>query len=435
MSKRGDLSKPFWLVLTAAICATGMWLYVQRVLVPYQKRDAAVRERPRGNLSDFYPRWIGARELLLHGRDPYSSEITRESQIGYYGRPLDPSRPGDPKDQQAFAYPVYVVFLLAPTIHLPYAMVQTAFSWILLGLIIVTPALWLRILRMPRTPWVQVSVLGFTLGSLAVMQGLKLQQMSLLVAAMVAVALALLVADRPIPAGILLALSAIKPHLVWLLLIWLTIWTLADWRRRYRWAASFLVTMGILLAASEWFSPHWIPRFWHALGEYREYTGTMPFLQQLVPAPWSWLPQFLAVAVTVRICWTNRREAEDSLTFATMLCLVLAVTVFVVPSSAPYNQILLLPSILLLAHASPDIWRRNLPSRVLVAISVVLLVWPWVSSVVLACLSFVLAPEVVEKAWAVPLWTIIPLPVGVAALMLVYASPKSSAPIGGRLAA
>src|ERR1700676_5274675 len=97
-----------------------MWFYVQRVLVPYQKADAAAHGRPRGNLSDLYPRWLGTRELLLHHRNPYSREVALEIQEGYYGRRLDAARPNDPKDQQSFAYPVYVVFLLAPLIGLPF---------------------------------------------------------------------------------------------------------------------------------------------------------------------------------------------------------------------------------------------------------------------------------------------------------------------------
>ena len=107
-----------------------MWFYVQYVLVPYQRADAAAHGRPRGNLSDLYPRWLGARELLLHHRDPYSSVVTREIQAGYYGRPLDPARPEDPKDQQGFAYPVYVAFLLAPIITLPFSAVQSGFRWL-----------------------------------------------------------------------------------------------------------------------------------------------------------------------------------------------------------------------------------------------------------------------------------------------------------------
>ncbi len=115
--------------------------------MPYQKADAAAHGRPRGNLSDLYPRWLGARELLLHHRDPYSPEVTREIQAGYYGRVLDPDRADDPKDQQGFAYPVYVVFLLAPTIGLPFPVVQTGFRWLLVVLTLLSVPLWLRAVR------------------------------------------------------------------------------------------------------------------------------------------------------------------------------------------------------------------------------------------------------------------------------------------------
>jgi hypothetical protein len=94
------------LFLAAALAATSMWFYVDRILVSYQVADAVAHERPRGNLSDLYPRWLGARELLLHHRNPYGDDIAIEIQKGYYGRVLDPTRPGDPKDQQGFAYPV-----------------------------------------------------------------------------------------------------------------------------------------------------------------------------------------------------------------------------------------------------------------------------------------------------------------------------------------
>jgi hypothetical protein len=96
--------------LLAVLCGVSMWTYADCVLIPYQKAFAFSHDRPRGNLSDLYPRWLGARELLLHGRDPYSAEVTSEIQAGYYGRPLDASRPYDPRDQAGFAYPVYVAF-------------------------------------------------------------------------------------------------------------------------------------------------------------------------------------------------------------------------------------------------------------------------------------------------------------------------------------
>src|SRR5205085_6307403 len=108
---------------TAMLVCAGMWLYVDRVLIAHQKAESASLGIPRGNLSDLYPRWLGSRELLLHHRDPYSPEITREIQLGYYGRQLDPNRSNDPKDLQGFAYPVYVAFLLAPTVTSPFHVV------------------------------------------------------------------------------------------------------------------------------------------------------------------------------------------------------------------------------------------------------------------------------------------------------------------------
>ena len=75
--------RPLGIILGALICAAGIWLYAQRVMIPYQTIDAAAHDRPRGNLSDLYPRWVGTRELLLHGRDPYGPVVTAEIQAGY----------------------------------------------------------------------------------------------------------------------------------------------------------------------------------------------------------------------------------------------------------------------------------------------------------------------------------------------------------------
>src|SRR6476646_9132390 len=144
-----------------------MWFYVQWVLVPYQKADAAAHGRPRGNLSDLYPRWLGSRELLLHHRDPYSAEVTREIQLGYYGRELDPNRSNDPKDLQGFAYPVYVAFLLAPTVTIPFQVVLTGFRWFLTILTVLTVPLWLRSLNRRVSRLTTLTWIVFTLGSFA----------------------------------------------------------------------------------------------------------------------------------------------------------------------------------------------------------------------------------------------------------------------------
>src|SRR5882724_2783072 len=198
-----------------------MWFYVQKVLIAHQELYAAAHERPRGNLSDLFPRWLGARELLLHHRDPYSAEVTREIQSGYYGRPLDPSRPEDPKDQQAFAYPVYVVFLLAPTVGLPIALVQSGMRWLLFLLTAASVPIWFRVLRWRPQASLGASLMILTIGSFPVVQGFKLQQLSLLVGGLLAASGAALVAGYFSLAGFLLAVATIKPQLVLPVLAWL----------------------------------------------------------------------------------------------------------------------------------------------------------------------------------------------------------------------
>src|SRR5258707_7604774 len=172
--------------MLALLAAASMWFYVNRILEPQQVTDAAAHDRPRGSLSGLYPRWLGARELLLHRRNPYSQEITQEIQRGYYGRPLDPHRPDDPRDEQRFAYPVYVVFLLAPTIALPFDVVEAGFRWLLVGIAVVSVLLWFRVLRWKLSFTSTVLCLVLVLGSLPVVQAIKLQQLSLLVAGMLA---------------------------------------------------------------------------------------------------------------------------------------------------------------------------------------------------------------------------------------------------------
>ena len=102
-----------------------------------------------------------------------------------------------------------------------------------------------------------------------------------------------------------------------------------------------------------------------------------------------------------------------------MTSLVLAATVLLVPISAPYNQVLLIPAVLLLCMKRRTIWGMGVAMRVVFSITATLLLWPWISSSILAGLSFVLPWETIDRAWAIPSWTVIQTPVAVAALTLV----------------
>ncbi len=270
---------PFVLALVLAVVASAStWFYVDRILRAQQIADAAAQGAPRGNLSDLYPRWLGARELLRHGRNPYSPEITREIQQGYYGRPLDPRRPGDPKDQQGFAYPVYIVFLLAPIVNLSFEAAQTGFRWLLVGLALASVLLWLRVLRWRPSFGTALIFIVLLVGWLPMVQGIKLQQLSLLVAGLLAACGACLAAGWLFCAGALLALATIKPQLAWPLVLWLLIWSSNDWRARRRFVFGFGSVMLLLLGGAQLLLPGWLRMFVEAIRQYHQYTQNQSVL-------------------------------------------------------------------------------------------------------------------------------------------------------------
>ena len=415
-------------LLLALLFAGSMWFYVRQVLVPYQKADAAIHGRPRGNLSDLYPRWLGTRELLLHHRDPYSVEVTREIQNGYYGRPLDPDRTDEPKDQQGFAYPLHVVFLLAPTVSLPFPVVQAGFRWLLVVLTLVSIFLWLRVLRWQPSCTVTAILIVLTLGSYAAVQGIKLQQLTLVVSALLAGCAAALVAGYFSLAGFLLALATIKPQLALPVAGWLVLWALSDWRRRQIFFWSFALTVAVFLLASEYVLPGWIGQFRGAVAAYRQYTGGAGSLLDVLATPI--LGKILAAAAVIAVAvtgWRVRRAAHDSVAFSTMFSLVLVVTLVIVPSFAPYNQVLLLPAVFLIATSWKGLWGRNRLTRLACGLAVLIVFWPWLISCGLMAASLFLPASSVQSAWTLPLYTSLGIPLVVLGLFTACAIDRLKA--------
>lgn len=401
-------------MVAVLLLAGGMWFYVQHVVIGHQVADAAARDIPRGNLSDLYPRWLGARELLLHHRDPYSVEITREIQEGYYGRSLDPSRPNDPRDQQGFAYPLYVVFLLAPTIKLPFSVVQIGFFWLLVAATIASVPLWLRTLQWHLSWAATTTLVVLTLGSFQVLQGLKLQQLSLLVAGLVAASVALLAAGHLFAAGILLALATIKPQLVLPLAAWLVLWAFSDLPRRRNLAFAFGGTLVMLVAGAEFLLPGWIGQFRHAMGEYRQYNdGALSVLQVLISPLWGNVLAVLVLLVIAHLCWKLRRVPSDSTAFNWLTMLVLAVTVLVAPKTSPYNHVLLLPGVLLAARHWRIAWDKSPSARLTFLVAGFVLFWPWLAALALTMISVVSPATTLPKAWIAPMYTALAIPVAV----------------------
>ena len=156
-----------------------------------------------------------ARERCLStGKNPYSDEVTREIQMGMYGRLAGPD-----EDQVAFAYPLYAAYAAAPLVLLPVSdgagTVDGAVGHRRGGGRVWR---WQSVNRIPLTPITLALVLVGVLVFYPSVRGIFLGQYALLSFACVALAMLAIARGNETGAGILLALSAVKPQPIVLLL-------------------------------------------------------------------------------------------------------------------------------------------------------------------------------------------------------------------------
>jgi len=312
----GDSRRMSWYLLAASlVLCFGVWRWADRVLIPGGTKAALARGVPIGNNSDLYARWLGARELLLRHRNPYSAEVTRDIQIGFYGRPLDPAKPADPTDQQAFAYPVYVVFLMAPSVLLPFSTVMRIFGWLLLACTAASVLLWIDALGLRLNGPLRAATVFLVLGTYPVLEGFHKQQLTMLVGFLLAAAAAAIARDWLVLSGFLLALSTIKPQLSVLLLCWFLVWVVGDWKNRKRLLWSFAATMAALLIGAEALLPGWMRDFIAAIPAYERYTAEQPILQTLLTPLGGEFAAILLLVVFAVVCWRWKKERAGSVRF------------------------------------------------------------------------------------------------------------------------
>ncbi len=368
-----------WLPLSIVACAVS-WSYMHRVLLPWEYYVNVKQGRVKAQMGDLYPRWVGTRELLLHGRNPYGTEVSHEIQMAFYGHSIEQSydKPeSEIIDEQRFVYPVYVVLLLAPTVHADFGQLQTWAPAVLAGLTAVGIWLWLGVLRWRPPPLVRLSLILLVLSSPQIAQGLRLRQFGLLVAFLVALATWCVTRQHYFMAGVLLALSTIKPQMVALCLVWFLVWSLGNWRKRWRLAVGFGIAFGILAGAGELLLPGWPRYFLEGLDAYRRYFPTTSPLRLILG---NWMGGALSALIVIALlaaAWKSRKVEGNSAEFAQVLALFLIATTLVLPLVTPYNQVLLLLPLLMLVrdwHSLPGWGRMGW---------IALLTWPWISSLVM----------------------------------------------------
>ena len=384
-SRRGS-----WLIVSI-LFAGGMWFYVTWIW--------AANQSPQ--FSDLYAPWWATHELLLHGRNPYTPAVAQQIQTVIYGAPIQGAYAGDPQAMSGgFAYPLFAVFLMAPTAWAPFPVVQEIFLWSSPAIILLSLGLWLYALRWRIHPLELLTISMLVLGSYPALQVMKLQNLSVVAACLVAGGLACIVANRLMLAGILLSIATFKPQFVVILVPWLALWTIARWRERRSLAWSFLGGVAVLLASSEILLRGWTADFFRVVIAYRKYT----YGHSLVDIWFSTHGEpFVAIAFCLGVMVLCSKyllaPAQGMPFFSCLLFWSLRQRWLYIPTIEPHAQLLLLPCALVLVRYRNLIWEGGRLHRLLFVATVCLFGWEWIAALGLTLAAIWLPPQ--NPGWLV----------------------------------
>jgi hypothetical protein len=352
---------------------------------------------------------LGAREALLHHRDPYGADVTREIQTGFFGRPLDPSKPSDPPFEESFVYPLYVVFLMAPTVTLRFATVQHIFRWFLLFVTGCSVPLWMYAIGFRLRPLLTITGIVLVMSSFPAVVEFHMENLAALALFFLAAGAAAAVRKWLVLSGFLLAFATVKPDITGLVVLWFLLWSMARWRDRKRLICSFAGTMAVLVIAAEAVSPHWIPRFLRAVREYPAYGADPSVVQLFLPSLVAKLVIAALVCALCAVCWHWRKAAPGSEDFAWALAWVSAVTMGILPKVAAYNQPVLIPALLVLLAQRQTIWNAGSLSRSFAKAALACQLWQWIAAIVLSLCSLLVSATRLRPAAMVPEYTLFSL--------------------------
>jgi len=181
------------------------------------------------------------------------------------------------------------------------------------------------------------------------------------------------------------------------------------------------LTVLALLGGAQILLPGWIGEFRTAIQNYHQYPHNISLLEWLFTPLLGDIVAAVVGLLTAFVCWPLLKGGSGSPAFATCVSVTMALTVLLLPRFAsPYNQVLLLPAVMLLVRHAAHFCNRALSSRVVYVVGAALVFWPWLASLGLMLAAMVAPPETVQSAWKLPFATGFVVPIFVFGLLLMY---------------
>ena len=180
------------------------------------------------------------------------------------------------------------------------------------------------------------------------------------------------------------------------------------------------MTMAVLVGAGEFLLPGWVREFGLAMRDYYRYTGGATSLLDVLLSPvLGWTTSVGLVVMVLVFAWKHRRVRQEAFAFQWSLCFTMATTLLVIPRFAPYNQLLLLPGVMMAVRARHRLWAKSRFCRFLSALTAISILGPFFAAACLVIALAFLPSATVQKAWGLPFYASFAIPITIYALLLV----------------
>jgi len=331
------------------------------------------KNNPGGN--DFLVHYIGTRSYLFDGLSPYSDEVATQIQIAAYGHPAQGN-----EHELRVAYPLYSIILFAPfSLIGNYQFARAVWMTVLELALIAMTFVSFELFEWKPKLWIQASLLLFSMTWYHAVRGVINGNAVILLALALASILLLIRNGREKIAGVLLAFTTVKPHLVVLVIPLILVWSIYNKRwQLILWTIGSLVGLsmiGLILI------PDWIMQnLWEIL-KYPAYNpaGTLAAaLGEWLPGIETQLKWGIGIGLGLIFIyegWLARKGGFHHLVWAVLVSIT--ITQWIGIQTDPGNFILLFPVLMLLLAEINQKWEGRGEMAVIV-ILIVLLIGLWI---------------------------------------------------------
>jgi hypothetical protein len=375
MTTQANSPRKLWLMILAGVLLIAAMTIALHTTFTVKSPGAA----------DFYIPWLATHEHLYAGADPYSKEVGYMIQLSINGQYVPEN-----EDQAFFVYPYYTTFLVAPFTTLPYDWAQALWQSIIMLSLVVSLFLLISYFKWRPSPLIFGLVTLWWILFYPVARNLFLGQLAVIVYLLTLIVLWLIFRRTPptaqsdFAAGVLLALTSIKPQMQVLIVPLLVLWTLRQ--RRWYLTVGLAAAMLVLLGASFALMPAWLGEWLTAIRGYTTYTP--PGVLNILLQETLHMGQVgLIIEVVTRVAllgyllyewWgvlRNPAAPQDRPTIDWVIGLTLVITQLVAPRMATTYFIVYLYPLLMLFQRLSALGRRG--TIAIVALLVALGVGPW----------------------------------------------------------